>query len=64
MNIWNHDFECGDVVKTGLGDARLIQMIGEDEQGRDTWQVHYLDLDIELEHAFVDDVYEIVEVAG
>ncbi len=63
MNVWPNAFEVGDVLNTGFGTARLEEMVGEDEKGRDTWRVHYLDLDIEMEHAFTDMAYTVVEVA-
>jgi hypothetical protein len=63
MLIQPFEFEVGDVLRTGLGDARLVKELPADEQGRDTWLVHYLDLDIEMEHAWTDDTYRLIEVA-
>ena len=56
-------FNVGDVVATGFGPARLVSQEPDDSEGRTTWKVHYQTLDIEMEHAFAELEYLILEVS-
>ena len=63
MLIRPFQFEVGDVLSTGFGAAKLVSKEEDDSEGREIWIVRYVDLDIEMEHSFVDTEYIVLEVA-
>lgn len=64
MNIYPWAFEEGDVVETLGGNVRLLKQVGSDNILGEAWDVHNLDVDIELVYHFPDREYKIVEVKG
>ena len=63
MKIRPFQFEPGDVISTGFGECKLLEEMPDDSEGRTMWNVRYVDLDIEMEHSFVDTEYIVLEVA-